>query len=168
MMTTTAPSAAKICLERTLTELCELVGFKNPALLINGGKLAVDDYTVSFIHDDAYVSDKVLVYIDMGPVTNERKEDAYQVLLKMNFDLLAGTRGSVSLHPQTGHIFYSFPFTLSEEATGRNLLDSLIRFIGDIGINALRLPQELQDAQAASAHSARSRAERLIQPKDGE
>jgi len=153
--------------QRSVAELCELVGYANPGLLLDGGKFRIDDYTVSLIHDESYSPSELFVYIDMGPAKAEDKEGGYKVLLKINFELLAGSRGAISIHPQTDHVFYAFRYKLDASSSGRNLLDTLIRFVGDVGIEALDLPMELQGQSAASRGAGQAKMARLIKGNDG-
>ncbi|HWW08247.1 hypothetical protein [Collimonas sp.] len=146
--------------QRVVKELCELVGFKDHGLLVNGGKLRIQDYRVSFIYNQAYDPKNMLVYVDMG-VPSGDLEQTYKTMLKINFQLGIGERGVISLHPETGHLFYSFGFELDDEALGRSLLDTLIRFVGDVGIEALRLPGDDNAAKQAGGVAGRNRAARL-------
>lgn len=152
--------------QRSIQELCELVGFKNYELLLNGGKLRIEDYRISFIFDESYSIDKILVYIDIGPPKGKDKEHTFTTFLKLNFKLLAGTRGVISMHPENGHIFYSFPYSLNASSSGRELLDALLRFIDNVGIEAFELPQDVKDDKEAVGVASRMRAARILQPKE--
>jgi hypothetical protein len=166
MATSTTPAHAEV-FQRVIKELCELVGFRDHNLLVKGGKLRIDDYTVSFIRDAEYMPDHIFVYIDMGPCGNSSdKEGAYKALLKINFELLAGARGAISVHPETENVFYSFRYELGEKASGRNLLDSLIRFIGDIGIEALDVPMNYEPGKKSESKAGHMKMSRLIRPDD--
>lgn len=168
-MATSATATPAEVFERVLKELCELVGFKDYQLLVRGGKLRIDAYTVSFIRDEHYMPDTIFVYIDMGPCKN--KDDlagAYKVFLKINFELLAGARGAISIHPQTENIFYSFRYQLDEQANGRRLLDGLIRFVGDIGIEALDVPMNYEPGKQSATKAGHMRMSRLIRPDDND
>jgi hypothetical protein len=163
---TTTPTPAE-AFERVMKELCDLVGFRDHSLLVRGGKLRIDEYTVSFIRDANYMPDNIFVYVDMGPCTNlSDKEGAYKALLKINFELLAGARGSVSVHPETENIFYSFRYVLDEKASGRNLLDSLIRFVGDMGIEALDVPMNYEPGKTSETKAGHMKMSRLIKADD--
>jgi hypothetical protein len=166
MATTTTPTHADV-FERVMKELSDIVGFRNHSLLVNGGKLRIDDYTVSFIRDADYMPDNIFVYIDMGPCMNHSdKEGAYKALLKINFELLAGARGAISVHPETENIFYSFRYLLEDKAGGRNLLDNLIRFVGDMGIEALDVPMNYEPAKTSETKAGHMKMSRLIKADD--
>jgi len=122
--------------QRVLSQLCKLVGFTNTEALANGAKLRIDDYVVCFFYDEAEAPDEVAVYVDMGPPGKDHHQ-AMEVLMQLNFSLGAGARGVLSIHPQTRRIFYSFRYKLNESATGQALLDTLIRCVGDVSLDAL-------------------------------
>jgi hypothetical protein len=146
---------------RVIEELCPLVGFSEPGILVEGGKLRVGDYLISFIFDEPYDSKNMFVYVDMGPLASN-SDDTYKELMKINFELAAGTRGVLSIHPQTNHLFYAFCYPLDEASTGQYLLDSLTRFIDNIGTEALELPEEVKGANQASVTAGRVRASQLF------
>ncbi|MFM0170874.1 CesT family type III secretion system chaperone [Paraburkholderia sediminicola] len=124
--------------QRVVEELCQVVGFESPEALIEGGFLQVDDNFVSMFYNDALDPDVMQVFIDLGPMPDAHA-DAYKTFMKLNFELSAGQRGALSLHPNNGNLFYSFRYRLDEEASGQRLLDALIRFVADLGVQALAL-----------------------------
>ncbi|OAJ61443.1 hypothetical protein A6V36_23990 [Paraburkholderia ginsengiterrae] len=121
---------------RVVEELCKVVGFNSPKTLFDGGRLRIDDYLVALIYDETFDPDLLQVYIDLGPIPADRAA-ACKTFLKINFNLSASQRGSLSVHPQTEHLFYSFRYRLDKNASGQALLDSLIRFVGDVGLEAM-------------------------------
>lgn len=122
--------------KRVVQELCKVVGFDSPKTLLDGGRLRIDDFLVALIYDESFDPDLLQVYIDMGPLPDNRA-DVYKTFLMINFKLNASQRGSLGVHPQTGHLFYSFRYRLDQQASGQALLDSLIRFVGDVGLETL-------------------------------
>lgn len=122
--------------QRVLTQLCELVGFADTSALAEGAKLRIDDYVVCFFHDETETPSHVAVYVDLGAPRQDRLQ-ALEVLMQLNFSLGAGSRGVLSIHPQTQRVFYSFNYRLDDAATGQALLDTLIRCVGDVGLDAL-------------------------------
>lgn len=151
---------------RVIEGLCNAIGFSEPSILVQGAKLRIDENLVSFIYDEPYNPNTAYVYVDMG-APKENLDDVYKKLLKINFGLSAGERGVMSLHPETNHLFYSFCFPLSEEATGRGLLDALTRFIGGVGIEALELPEDKKNADKSAASAARARMARMLATESG-
>lgn len=151
--------------KRVVEELAQLIGFKEPELLIQGGKLRIGECLVTFICDQASEPGHIFVYVDMGPPTVDRK-DAYITLLKINFELDSGARGVFSIHPETNRLFYSFRCELNEKASGRSLLDSLLRFVGDAALEGLRLPQEENKVQGVSVAAGKAKASRLFAAMD--
>ena len=148
--------------QRVIEELCQLVGFQNSDILVQGaGKLRINDYLVSFIHDEAYDPNILFVHIDMGPTTTDR-EDAYKTLLKLNFELAAGKRGVLSIHPETNRLFFSFYYELNEASSGRHLLDSLVLFVGDLTLEALDMSEVATQAGEATATADRAKASRVF------
>ena len=147
--------------QRVIEELCQHIGFSDPDMLMKGGKLRIDDYLVSFVFDEPYKPNTIYVYIDLGMPAEER-EDAYKTLLKVNFQLMAGERGILSVHPKTNHLFYAFCYPLTEDATGTDLLESLVRFIGGVGIEALELPEEKKSSDKSAAATSRARVNRML------
>jgi hypothetical protein len=123
---------------RVIKELCALIGFADHNVLLKGGKLQVDDYRISFIFNICHDPKNLLVYVDMGTTAGDPVY-VYETLLKINFELGIGRRGLISMHPQTRHLFYSFAYLLDDTASGRALLDTLLRFSGDIAFGAIDL-----------------------------
>lgn len=146
---------------RVIEELCKLIGFDQPDLLVKGGKLRIDQCLVSFFCDKALNPDDMFVYIDMGPAATETA-DAYKTLLKINFELGAGARGVLCVHPESDHLFYSFAYSLSEKASGKYLLDSLVRFIGDFALTAMRMPEKDNTSDMHTGPGSRANAARLV------
>lgn len=131
--------------ERVLNELCALVGFEHAGALSKGAKLQIDNNVVTFVYDENLSPQKLAVYVDMGKAQSTQTR-ALEVLMKLNFSLGVGARGVLSLHPVTDHVFYAFHYPLDTKASGQAMLDTLIRCVGDIGIDvqAMRelVPQE--------------------------
>lgn len=162
------------CHKRVITELCKVLGFKSVDLLLNGGKLRVNDnFLISFIYDEAFAPGNLLAYVDMGPPPENDQATHFGLFLKINFELGAGTRGTLSLHPQTGHMFYSFRYELNESASGQNLLESVLRFLAWFGEAGARAPTEANKKQAElattkdAASVSRARASRIIGQEPG-
>lgn len=121
--------------QRVLQELCKLIGFNQANALAEGAKLQIDDNIVTFVYDEQLAPQELVAYVDMGPAKSSEAH-ALEALMKLNFSLGAGSRGVLSLHPVTGHVFYSFRYALDKSASGQSLLDNLIRCVGDVGIDA--------------------------------
>ncbi|RFP09332.1 hypothetical protein D0T25_24305 [Duganella sp. BJB488] len=121
---------------RVIRELSKVVGFEAADEILLGARLRIDDYLIAFIYDDEFNPNELAVYVDMGKPGGGDLALAYGVMLKINFELDAGSRGVISMHPDTGHLFYSFRYPLNAQASGQSLLDTLIRFIGDFALDA--------------------------------
>lgn len=147
--------------ERVITELCGLIGFVDKRHLLGGGKLRMNDHTISFFHDTTGDTEGILVYIDMGSPSDDTAK-IYADMLEINFMLGIGQRGCMSLHPDTHHVFYIFRFTLTDEALAQTLLDTLIRFIGDVGIETLKIRRHKQLDDAFELQHAEEFRNRLI------
>ncbi|WP_207004439.1 hypothetical protein [Trinickia mobilis] len=145
---------------RVIEDLCGLIGFKDHDILLKGGKLRIDDYLVSFIYNPHYDPANLLVYVDMGAPSGDR-EHAYETVLKINFELGIGNRGIISLHPKTQRLFYSFGYALDDTASGRALLDTLIRFVGDVALEAI----DLSPNQRAAKDVARIPSRTVTTPR---
>jgi len=154
--------------KRVITQLCEIVGFKEPDDLLKGGRLRINEkFVVSFIYDEPLSPEHLLVYVDMGPLDGDRAK-GLTLFMKINFELGAGARGTMALHPETEHIFYSFRFLLNETASGQDLLDSVLRYLAWLGSEAAHADTETkQDKENAKARdlaaASRAKATRLIQ-----
>jgi hypothetical protein len=121
---------------RVLNQVCRAVGFRDADALAQGSQLRIDGHLVTFVHDDVdAAADGIAVYVDLGPVRGDVRR-ALEVLMQLNFSLGVGSRGVLSLHPQTRHLFYSFRYALTASASGQALLDTLIRCIGDVALDA--------------------------------
>jgi hypothetical protein len=121
--------------ERVMQELGRLIGVADTEAFGRGGKLRIDGHLVTFVHDDTGGADGLCVYVDLGPAPCDQAH-ALKVLMQLNFGLGVGERGLLSLHPQTQHVFYSFRYPLNESAKGQALLDTLIRCVCDVALDA--------------------------------
>jgi hypothetical protein len=158
---------------RVVTELCGVIGFKGIDTLLAGGKVRINDnFLTSFVHNESFAPGNLLVYIDMGPPPEGDRAVNLTLLMKINFQLGAGTRGSISLHPESEHLFYSFAYPLKESASGTDLLNTLLRFVAWFGKEAAHAPTEPKtDPEVAKAKDAavagRARASRILQQTGG-
>lgn len=124
---------------RVMEGVCHLVGLADPEVLIKGGKLRIGEYLISFVFDESFDPEKMFIYVDMGRPESD-SEDTYKRLMKTNFELLAGLRGVLSVHPESDHIFYAIFQELDEETTGQYVLDMLSGFIENLGLEAAAMP----------------------------
>ncbi len=158
--------------KKVLAELSQLIGFKDIDALSAGGKLRVNDsFTASFILDEKLSPDRLLVYIDLGPL-RENRDRLLAQFMKINFELAAGARGTLSMHPESEHLFFSFGVVLNDLASGEALLEHILRFVAWLGsetADAGPLPTTGADADGKSLAAAeRARAARLIQKIGGQ
>ena len=116
---------------RILEELCGILGVsENVESLIGGGAMRLENYAVWFVYDERLSPEEMFVYVDLGaPV---EPESAYKRLLKLNFQLAAGVRGVMSLHPENDHVLYTFRYPLKARSSGKELLEWLVRFANDM------------------------------------
>lgn len=119
--------------ERVLSELSSVLGFTDNHALASGGRIKAGDHIITFIHDDEIDAHHLSVYVDLGKPSKHEKR-AFELLLKINFELEASGRGTLSLHPETGHAFYSFRYPLTDIASGQSLLDTLARAVADVAV----------------------------------
>jgi len=126
---------------RVICELCALTGIDDVDFVLQGGKVGVDGCTVNLLLDETGEHGGVFVYADLGPPpAASARAHTYKMLLKINFDLLAGAKGVLCLHPATERVFYSFRYPLDAQASGERLLATLIRSLGEMGITAWSTP----------------------------
>jgi hypothetical protein len=118
---------------RVVTELCKLIGSTNPQAVLEGGRLRIGDRFVSLIYDEIYNREAVAAYVDLGGLPHDEAY-ACKTLLKLNFEMNAVEGGALAVHPQTEHVFYSYRYKLTEDSSGQQLLDTLIRAIGDAAL----------------------------------
>lgn len=153
--------------QRVIEELCKKLGLKDPGTILRGGKLAIDDIFLTFVNDEEYKPDQMLVYMDMGKPSDKDVTKLYKVLLKLNFELEGGTCGSMCLHPENEHIFFSFCFMLDEAASGEHLLSRLMSVITVVTSAALGQPKDAEEVKKlAAAAGARAKAARFMQQKE--
>lgn len=119
--------------QEVIEQFCRAVGFPDAQLLINGGRLRLDEYLATFIYDPGYDADTISVYVDLGPV-RDTSAAALARLLRLNFELGTGERGMMSLHPESGHALYAFGYRLDEKASGQDLLDVLVNYVSDVSV----------------------------------
>src|SRR4051812_8701237 len=136
--TTAVPVAAAF--RRVVTELCALVNISEPELVIQGGKIGIEGCTFCLMLDESREHDGIFVYVDLGPSRERDKAHAYKMLLKINFGLLAGAKGVMSVHPDNDRVFYAFRYALDELASGERLLATLLRSLDDLGFVASDTP----------------------------
>jgi len=146
---------------RAVCQFCELVGFKDPDFLINGNKMEFGTCTVSLISEYGPEPKQMFVYVDIGPPPSVNREEAYAMFLRMNFQLLAGTQGTMGLHPETNNVFYSFNHLLNEETTGQQLLEKLTGLLNHMGDSLAELNSG--NDKLDSAAESRARIARLME-----
>lgn len=126
----TSLSPRALIFRRIVEEVCTITGSDAAARLIDGERLRVGDEVYTFMHDEHYHPAAMFVYADLGcPPAGEM---ALRDLLKMNFDLLAGTRGTLSINPDNGNLFYAVRYHLGLASSGERLLESLTLTIEEI------------------------------------
>lgn len=114
---------------RIIEELCAVIGLNDNAdMIVKGGGIRIDKSMVWLAYEEALDYDHMFVYVDLGLPSNPL--DAYKRLLKLNFELGAGIRGVMSLHPENEHVMYTFRYPLMESSTGQALLDWVLRIVG--------------------------------------
>jgi len=158
-------TASQPHLQRLLKEFCDLIGHDDPSVFMEGGRLQLGDNFVSLIPDDVQEPRNLFVYLDIGKSTVKDKESTYAALLKINFDLLAGSRGALSLHPETNHLFYGFTYPLDEMANGEFLLESLLGFVQSFDGEAEQPASGNQEANPVAANvksNSRAQIDRLL------
>lgn len=144
--------------ERVIKEMCQAFGLQDPSPILGGGKLQVDDFFITFIHDEQYRRDRLYVYFDLGKTEERDVAKVYKALLKMNFEMEGGECGSMSLHPENEHVFYSFFYVLDENATGVKLLSTIMNFVSRGALDAFSQPKDAREVHAlAAAASGRAR-----------
>jgi hypothetical protein len=115
---------------KLIKELCERLGFLQPDVLLNGGQLRIGLHLTSLVYDEKFDPGHVFVYVDLGLPPHDEPE-VHQRLLRLNFDLAAGARGVMSLHPENDHVLYAFRYPLNESSSSRELLNMLTLFINE-------------------------------------
>jgi hypothetical protein len=134
------PTPAATAFRRVVTELCAHVNIGDPERVIKGGKIGIEGCTFCLLLDESREHDGIFVYVDLGLSHEKDKAHAYKMLLKINFGLLAGAKGVMSVHPDNDHVFYSFRYPLDESASGERLLATLLRSLDDLGFVASDTP----------------------------
>lgn len=126
-------SEAKTHHRRIVEEFSVALGLPDKAeTLLAGGAMHFDNYAVWFALDEPFDPDHLFVYVDLDVPVDPF--NTYKRLLKLNFQLGAGLRGVMSLHPDNDHVLYTFRYPLVVASTGQKLLETLLRFAGDISI----------------------------------
>lgn len=143
--------------QRVIEELCHAFGLQDPSPILGGGKLQVDDFFITFVHDESYRPDRMYVYLDLGKTEEKDVAKVYQALLKLNFEMDGGERGSMCLHPENEHLFYSFFYILDESASGLHLLNTIMRFAARSALDGFSQTRDAQETLALTA-AAGSRA----------
>src|SRR6266446_9317300 len=116
---------------RIVEELCAVLGqTANAHLLLEGGAMKIDKYAVWLVHDAPFDPGHMFVYVDLGVPSDPAV--AYKRLLKLNFELGAGVRGVMSLHPENDRVLYTFRYPLTAASSGQDLLKTLLRFAGGV------------------------------------
>jgi hypothetical protein len=137
---TSAPTPAASAYRRVVTELCARLNVDDPESVMKGGKIGIEGCTFCLLLDETREHDGIFVYVDLGPSHEKDKAHAYKMLLKINFGLLAGAKGVMSVHPDNEHVFYSFRYPLDQWASGERLLATLLESLTELGLIALDTP----------------------------
>lgn len=105
-------------------------------LLLEGGQVQIGDRAAWFIYDENLDLGYVYVYVDIGAPSSVPQ--AYANLLRFNLQLLrASLFGITSLHPDNGHVIYTYRYRLAPTSSGRGLIESLLKVVNGLSADAL-------------------------------
>jgi hypothetical protein len=136
---------------RILGQFAAAAGLASKAeLLLSGGAMRIENYAVWFAYDAPFDPDHLFVYVDLDVPADP--VGTYKRLLKLNFRLGAGLRGVMSLHPHNDHVIYAFRYPLVTASSGKDLLDTLLRFMGGISLNDVTI-DEAATTSMSTGHS---------------
>lgn len=117
---------------RVVNELREVLGYGPANVLAQGNGLKIDNYTVTFLHDEHFDAGAMAIYVDLGQASSDPV--SLKTILRVNFELTASNGGALSIHPETDRVFFSFRYELNPAATGEALLERLAGLITEVAL----------------------------------
>lgn len=107
-----------------IEKFCELSQLGNPAAIMQGGPIEVNDIKFSLIHREKIDPDLMFIYCDFGAPPLGRDSDVYRVLLKQNLFFYKGSGPVFAISPDTERVLLA-QYEQLDEITPDGLLHRL-------------------------------------------
>jgi hypothetical protein len=114
-------------------ELCRSasvsLGLEDPDMLANEGYMEKDGVRLALFFDDEIVSDRLICYVDLGPIAEETRTKVFERLLTLN--LLSGTKtsGVYTIDPSSGNAIFCVHLMKPERITSDELAGILSAYV---------------------------------------
>ena len=114
-------------------ELCRSaslhLGLEDPDILASQGYMEKDGIRLALFFDDEIISDRLICYVDLGPIADEHKTKIFERLLTLN--LLSGTKtsGVYTIDPSSGNAVFCVHMMSPETIEGDELAGMLDAYI---------------------------------------
>jgi len=114
-------------------ELCRSaslhLGLKDPDMLASQGYMEKDGVRLALFFDDEIVSDRLICYVDLGPIADDLKTKVFERLLTLN--LLSGTKtsGVYTIDPSSGNAVFCIHLMNPHTIEGDELAEMLDAYI---------------------------------------
>jgi hypothetical protein len=90
-----------------ITEVCELIGFKEAPRLIAGEPIIINDVMFSLIHEEHIDPKRIFLFAGFGEIPGEKRLAILEELLRQNHAGFNGEGPGFTISPTTGKVAYS-------------------------------------------------------------
>src|SRR4051794_36444870 len=112
--------------ENIIRRLCESADIPDWKEVLRTQHVTVRGKVVGLINEDREDFQRLLVYVDMGPLHAERDADMYRRMLMANLDQRRPFDGCFGLHPSTGGSVYHMRLNVSIPMEGGAFAELLV------------------------------------------
>lgn len=88
------------------------------------GRLELDEMEIAVFFNEELAPDRLFVYLDVGPMDEEQREQTMENLMTLNFLIGSRNEGVFGIDPSSGHILMIMHVPLSEVPTGDMLAEA--------------------------------------------
>lgn len=114
-----------------IENLCKLSRLSNPAAIMQGGTIEVNDIKFSLIYSEKIDPDLMFIYCDFGDPPPGRNSDVYRLLLKQNLFFYKGSGPVFAIAPDTERVLLA-QYERLDEITP----DALLHRLNQLSIQA--------------------------------
>lgn len=114
-----------------IEELCKVSRLSDPAAILQGGPIEVNNIKFSLIHSEKIDPDLMFIYCDFGDPPIGRDSDVYRALLKQNLFFYKGSGPVFAISPDTGRVMLA-QYERMDEITP----DALLHRLSELSIQA--------------------------------
>jgi hypothetical protein len=144
--------------DELITEVCAVIGFKEPQRLIDGEAIFLNDVMFSIIHEQEIDPNRIYIFVTFGQLPQKNRIKVVEELLKENHGF-RGKGPGFTISPVTGKVVYALhiPLDKTEPVAMANIM-------GSLATSACKWRETFLLDEPASAPGPASRRPHFIQP----